>query len=161
MNQLGGGIMTAHVGHPLNGEVFTNPDALAADVAAELVAVAAAESEALREAHRLGDHRAKLEAWITATYPPDTRLSPRVVVVPGKPSRRMVDRGYCEVVREQLLDAGILRVERVESERTVYPTVPVVDSCRAELVARGVEVDRLVPPPVQGPPSVQIVEAGK
>ena len=141
------------IAHPVTGEVIDDPE----QVAREWVRLTAAIAEANHEVNHLLAARAAIEPAMRACVDALDRVDGTDAWVVAKPPTRRpsqrVDVTYAQAHREVLDGLGL------GGDRTTYqpPTAAQVRAHGADLVARGLDVARLLPEPPPAPAELAIV----
>lgn len=144
-----------------DGEVITRDQVInwGAEYATLLEDLAFAEGEVGEIRGRLSKLEVALKSSLSDVIPA-VRVSGDLVVVlePGKiPSRSVSEQG-CEEYREVLQVLGMTAREETVTVKWTRPTVSSVDQRAAELIAAGIDLSRIVPPRLPGPPVLKVVK---
>jgi hypothetical protein len=141
-----------------DGEFILYTTDEAAIVGHSFYGVVDALREAREEVARLEREHTRLHAQVVAAVGVGgaVALSPdvSVVVEPGQPGRRTVDRVVAALYREELVG---LKLGRVVTEYRP-PTVAEVNAARALVIAAGVNLAALIPDVPAGSPRVTVVD---
>lgn len=113
-----------------------------------------AAKQAHEEARRLGARVEELAIALRELLPPDGVVDAGEFVVvkapPTRPSQR-VSRSGCEPYAEELIALGLGRMGYLP------PGIAAIRSKRAAIIAAGIDLERIAPTPMAGPPTIEIV----